>query len=135
VLRALDDRFFLQLILFNLGLVALRQGDYEEARSLCSEALTISQQMDDRRCMVTSAEELALIIGLTGDASRAARLLGTSEMLREQMGLVVQPTDMADYQRLLAAIRARVDEETFAAAWAVGKGMSLEQLIDEVQKP
>ena len=43
----------------------------------------------------------------------------------------MDPIDRADYDRDVAAIRAQLDETTFAAAWAAGRALSLEQAIAE----
>ena len=37
--------------------------------------------------------------------------------------------DHADYERFVAAARSDLDEEAFAAAWAKGRAMTLEQAI------
>jgi hypothetical protein len=39
--------------------------------------------------------------------------------------------DRADYDRDFAAVRAQLDEATFAAAWAAGQAMPLKQAIAE----
>lgn len=39
-------------------------------------------------------------------------------------------TDQLVHDRNVAAVRAQLDEATFAAAWAEGRAMILEQAID-----
>jgi hypothetical protein len=39
------------------------------------------------------------------------------------------PSDRADYERQVAAISAVLGEEAFAAAWAAGRAMSLDEGI------
>jgi hypothetical protein len=64
---------------------------------------------------------------------RAARLLGTARVFLEAGDTVPPPTLQAeiraDYERTLAAVRAHLDEEAFAAAWAAGRAMPLEEAI------
>ncbi len=67
-----------------------------------------------------------------GQKERAARLLGAAEALREALGLGIQGA--ARYWRRLSermgeAVRAASLEQAFAAAWAEGRAMSLEQAI------
>jgi hypothetical protein len=38
---------------------------------------------------------------------------------------------MAEYDRTVAAVRAQLDEATFAAAWAAGRTMTLDEAIAE----
>ena len=39
--------------------------------------------------------------------------------------------DRIHYERTIAAIRAQIDADTFAAAWAAGRTLTLEQAIAE----
>ena len=63
------------------------------------------------------------------DSGRAARLCGAAESLLERIGAVMVLTDPADLERTVAAGRAQLGEEGFAAAWAEGRRMSLEQAV------
>ena len=40
------------------------------------------------------------------------------------------PSDRAEYERDLAAARAKLSEDAFAAAWAEGRTMTLEQAVE-----
>jgi hypothetical protein len=61
-------------------------------------------------------------------ARRAARLLGAADALLEASGIANAPTvHRVEIERNVAALRARLDETAFAAAWAEGRAMSLEQ--------
>jgi hypothetical protein len=55
--------------------------------------------------------------------------LGAAEALRETIGLPLAPVDRAAYERNVAAVRAQFDAASFAAAWAEGRAMTLEQAI------
>jgi hypothetical protein len=46
------------------------------------------------------------------------------------MGAPLPPADRAAHDRSVAAARTALCEEPFAAAWAEGRAMSLEQSID-----
>jgi len=63
---------------------------------------------------------------------RAARLLGATEAVREaiQIGLSAAYPDRIEYDRYVAAVRAQLDEAVFAAAWAEGRALTLEQAIE-----
>jgi hypothetical protein len=73
---------------------------------------------------------LAGVAAAAGGARRAARLLGAAAALLATAGLL-QPTPgwRDDHARATAAARAQVDEQTFAAAWAEGRAMPLEQAV------
>jgi hypothetical protein len=47
------------------------------------------------------------------------------------LSLAAWPELPVDYERFVAATRAQLDEATFAAAWAAGAALSLDQAIAE----
>jgi hypothetical protein len=57
--------------------------------------------------------------------------LSAAETLLDAIGLSVSvwPEVRADYDRYVAAARPQLDETTFAATWAEGQAMTLEQAI------
>jgi DNA-binding NarL/FixJ family response regulator len=46
----------------------------------------------------------------------------------------VPPVERAPYERDMAAVRAQLDEASFAAAWAAGQAMTLEEAIAETER-
>jgi len=61
--------------------------------------------------------------------SRAARLLGAAEALRENTHLPMTPYERPEYDQHLAAIREHLDSDAFSVACAEGRRMTLEQAI------
>ncbi len=59
----------------------------------------------------------------------AARLLGAAAGLRKTIGAPLSPPDRAENERSVEAVRAALGEAAFAAAWAKGGTMELEQAI------
>jgi hypothetical protein len=57
--------------------------------------------------------------------------LGAAQVLREAIGIPLPPVERAEHERRVAAVRAALGEETFTAAWAVGRTLPLEQAIAE----
>jgi hypothetical protein len=68
-------------------------------------------------------------VGLAGQPLRAARLFGASDALFEAIGQVRDPAFAAAYERFVADVRAQVDAAAFAAAYAAGQALTLEQAI------
>ena len=124
-------------ILLELGRLAHRQGDDRRAQALLGESLHLYWERKHRGLI---AECLACLAGVaatgyppcvpspSGD-SRAARLFGAADALYTANGGQGQPPVRADTERDLAAARAQLDEEGFAAAWAEGQAMPLEQAV------
>jgi len=74
-------------------------------------------------------ENLAVVTVAQGQLSWGVRLLGTVETLREAIA-VPRPHHMRTlYEKSLATARTGLGEEDFAAAWAEGQTMTLEQVL------
>jgi len=78
---------------------------------------------------VESLEVLASILCALGETERAARLLGAAAALRTSIGVSRSRRVAADHVRTVAAVREALGEEAFAAAWAVGSAMGLEEAV------
>jgi DNA-binding CsgD family transcriptional regulator len=46
------------------------------------------------------------------------------------MGTPISPAYRADYERSVATARTQLGEQAFAAAWAEGRAMTMEQVVD-----
>jgi hypothetical protein len=66
---------------------------------------------------------------MAAPSSAPSRVFGAAEALREAQGRPLPPVERADYEREVGAVRAVLGEEAFAAAWAAGRAMTLEQVI------
>jgi transcriptional regulator with XRE-family HTH domain len=67
---------------------------------------------------------LELIEKIEADARRPSRQL--AEKLADSLGLDAEGTE---HDRYIAAARVQLDDEAFAASWADGQALSLEQAI------
>jgi predicted ATPase/class 3 adenylate cyclase len=124
--RELDDRNQIALCLNNLGVVARKRGDVAQAEALLREALALCWALGNPgRCAMVLAS-LAETAGVAGQGERAARLLGASAALREMIGAPQPPQEQT-----VAAARAALGEEAWAAAFAAGRALTLEQAAAE----
>jgi predicted ATPase/DNA-binding CsgD family transcriptional regulator len=115
----------------NLAYIAQHEGDHERALDLVRLALQLSRDRKDTRDIASFLVTFAGSISSLGQLQRAARLLGASEAALERMGSLHQPTDKPEHDRIVAAVRAQLDDATFAAAWAAGRAMTLDEAIAE----
>ncbi len=131
ILRELGDKWALCLPLWHLGVVVSRQGDHERAEGLYKESLAQCGELGDEWLISLCLEKLAEVAAMRGVlAARAARLFGAEEALREAMGTAVQTPYRDDYDRAVAAARATLNDEAFAAAWAEGREMTLDEAVE-----
>jgi len=119
------------LACMGMGEIALIHGDYETALEFLHEGLA--------RCQAHSLkfwilDVLAGVIGImprrtTADGCRAAKIWGAAEALNKKMGWV----NAAGYRRrtdaLIIKARTRMNPRMFEAAWAEGRGLSLDEAI------
>src|SRR5205807_9482260 len=112
-----------------LGMVAHRHGDLGPARALLDESLALFRELGHKLEIARDVEGLAAVAVAQAQCERAARLFGAAEGLREAMGAPLPPADRAEHDRSVAAVRAALVEEAFAAAWAAGRAMPLEEAI------
>jgi ATP/maltotriose-dependent transcriptional regulator MalT len=119
----------LALPLRNLGIVAFRQGDYEEAAELVRETLLILRDLKERWFISRSLETMAEIVALQGDHTRAARLFGAGEALREAVGASVLPFYRTDYDHAVETVRKGLGHEAVREYWSQGRSMTLEQAV------
>ncbi len=117
------------LALNNLGLVATRQGNFARAIQLHQESLDMYRTGGEIRFVPECLEGLAAALDAAGDSYKAARLLGASDALRESIALPIPPIDRADYERVLASVRANLPSD-FSSAWAAGRAMTMEQAME-----
>jgi predicted ATPase/Tfp pilus assembly protein PilF len=111
-----------------LGRVSVAQGDEASAAARLREGLSLYQHINHRHGAVTALEAVAgLAIGT--DPRHAARLLGATEAFRSAMGTPLPPVDQPAFERALADLHDRLDEDSLAALWEEGRAMSSEQAI------
>ena len=83
--------------------------------------------MGDKLGIAFNLEGLAGVVAGQGDAARAARLWGAAEAVRAVLGAPQPPADRAKFAPMVEA--AQVDPGTWAAAWAEGRALPVEQAI------
>jgi hypothetical protein len=107
-----------------LGTVAANQWDHRSARAFWHESLALELGLGDKKEIPWLLESLAGLAAAEGKPEHAVRLWGAAAALRAPGGGASPPP--AAYERQMAAARASLGEEAFAAAWAEGRALSLE---------
>ena len=133
--RAIGFALGTAVALNNLGRIARRRGEDARATDLYRESLALCWGLRDRWAVAYVLIELASLAAARGQPERAARLFGAAETLREAVGVPVVPSGAqmvgTDYATTVATVRAQLGEGSFAAAWAAGRALPLEQVVAE----
>ena len=125
--KKLGDRRAIAKAHYRSGCVAFDRDDVPGAQTSYERCLAVLWDVEDAWLIAASLEKLAQVALARQCAAWAARLCGSAMVLREAMGAPVPPIERASYANTLAAIRARLDEEVFAAAWTGGRAMTPQQ--------
>ena len=99
---------------------------------LCAESLALFRAVGDRHGIAWVLSNLAIVARLQGSWERATRIFGAAERLHESVGsssLSLSPAERGAYEMAVAATRAGLPPDVFAAAWAEGRALPLENAI------
>lgn len=142
--RELNDKSGIATTLHNLGHVLQHQRDHKKAAALLEESLAVYQEVGDKRGLGLCLAGLAGIAMQTSlgssarydeDLRRAVQLFGAADGLLNGISASLAPADRAEYDRNVATLRFQLGEAAYAAAWAEGRAMTLEQAIAEARMP
>jgi non-specific serine/threonine protein kinase len=114
--------------------VARQRGDLAGAEGLGREQLLVWQRLGAPTHLARNLEGLGLTAAVAGEgarAARAARLLGAAAALRERVGAPLRAGRRASMEREIAVARATLGEVAWAAAFAAGRTLTLEEAITE----
>ncbi len=129
IAHELDDRYLAALALSTLGNAALLAHNTAAARRLFRESLRLYREVGSHYAIGLTLQGWAWVCYLEGQAAEAARLLGAAEGVRHAYGVPEFTLFQTDSEERSAAVRAALGEEAFAAAWATGRALSLDEVF------
>jgi non-specific serine/threonine protein kinase len=112
-----------------LAQVEAYQGNDTAAAVLYKESLERYKALNDGEGEARCLEGLAGVVAAQGSSAWAARLWGAAEVLREALGIALPPVYRAAYESAVTGVRAHLDEQAFAAAWAEGRSRTLDEVL------
>jgi predicted ATPase/DNA-binding CsgD family transcriptional regulator len=118
--------------LFNMGLIETARTAYSQATDLHREALSVARQADDKNIVQLSFFGLANAAARLEQPTRAARLWGASEAVREAFDMQLSPMSrsFADYEDNLRTARTDLGKAAFEETWAEGKAMAQQEAAE-----
>jgi predicted ATPase len=129
--RASENRYREVELLFNLGQTALAMGNADEADRRYRQLERLTTEFHHLAGRLQALIGMAEVYATRGAHDRAARLLGASEAGLETQGRTLDPPDHLLYDRSVAAARETLGERAFAAAWAEGGELTLDEAVAE----
>jgi predicted ATPase/DNA-binding CsgD family transcriptional regulator len=128
--RALDHSLLTADALWFLGKIAHLQGDLARAAKAWKESVAILWQEDVVWMGLWEIEELACV-AVADAPERATRLLGAAAALHHQIRIWPNRATRRRVDAAVAAARAALGEDAFAAAWAAGEALPQQDMIAE----
>ena len=114
--------------LFNLGWVAFHESGVADAARLFQASLAIQQRLGGSpHRIVFCVMALAAVAAAQGEIHRAALLFGAAEVLRQSIGISLDPADRIEYDRHLRLVRQQLPGDEFQNAWNEGSRLSLQE--------
>lgn len=127
--RCVGDRYGVALLLYNLGARLLHMNQMPQARANLRESMTTYQELGEATGCIECLEQLAAIAITQSRSAVAAQLLGAAECQRIALGSPCAPSEQAEVDHMVAAIRRQLSTSQFTAAWAQGAALTLEQAL------
>jgi hypothetical protein len=140
--RLLDDAtlvlrdagpWFRSLALYVRAILAVRQGNSNDALGFVRESLVDIRELHDKFAFVNSLVPLAAAAVLKGNDLWAARILGARNAVTERTGAMVVDRSADDLRdQAEREVRARLGASRWSRAYAAGRATSIDSLIKEI---
>ena len=127
--RELGDKFLILSTVETLGSIVLSQGDPEQAKALFTEGFSLAKELGNDELIALLIWGLARVAAVKAQLKHAARLFGAAAV-RYDINKVISPDQRDDYEQTVESVRARLGEQAFAVAWAEGRTMTIEQILE-----
>jgi tetratricopeptide (TPR) repeat protein len=124
-----DAQFLRSALLTNLASVAWKEGDAQRSATLLREALPLSRSLKNSYYLAGDLDDTARHAFAIGEATTAARLLGTADRLRRRAGVPVEPSAAEEHQELIAETQLLLGDASFSEAWHEGERLSLDEAV------
>ena len=127
--REMGDKFSLALLHCYLGLLALTQGQQDQARAAFTEGLTISYQNDVKIYGIYNLIGMASLFHDQRKFLKAVVLLAASDRIAGSIGIKIEPELQEPYDRVIAGASQQLSEQDLRTAREIGERMDLEQAV------
>jgi tetratricopeptide (TPR) repeat protein len=128
--------WFLALALDVRAILAVQRGNADETIAIVRESLTLIRGLHDNHAFVFALGPLAVAAMLKGDEAWAARILGARDAVTERTRATVVVRQSLDNLIGLGEreMRARHGADGWAAAYAAGRQMSIDSLLNDIDR-
>ena len=127
----IEDRQGQSAAHLGLGLWGLAKApDSPKTRSHIQQSLQIRRELDEKHMIATSLVASAGMAFHSGDAGRAAQILGAVAALLRQLRATLEPEVQSLETETREAAAAKLGEDAFQQAWAAGESWSVDEAVE-----
>lgn len=127
----LASRQFRATLLVHAGMVQSALGNVDRALELERESLRLARDSGTKLTIHTCLGAIAAALHRAGRSEQGARLLSAAIVLLESLNVSVADVYRPLYEATVRSVQRRLDEQTFARAWAAGQSLPLDAAIAE----
>ena len=124
------DLYALEIMLLNLGSVALLTDDLDTSKPLLTRSLRIADQIDDRVAQIYLLDALACHASMRGQARLAARLLGAAGTARAEAAADTMPFMGPSLAQAEASATAALGAARFKTEFEAGGRLGRDAAMD-----
>lgn len=129
IARKTKHQLFLDIPLYLLGVLAVQDNDLPRAKEWFTECLRFEQENGETRQVARCLIGFAKIAVAKNCFEQAARLMGAAKKQIEANGAWWDDMDQAERDRLAKQLLTELNEETFTAAQADGRTMTIDEVL------
>ena len=112
-----------------IGHVERLSGNLPEANAIYHGTIKNWQELGNRAAVANQLECFGFLALSDEEFQRAASLFGAAEALRERCQSPMTDDERIEYNRWVAELRGKLPEAEYKAAWAEGRGMTMEGAV------
>jgi predicted ATPase/class 3 adenylate cyclase len=127
--RATSNKRMEAISMAALAVYAVDEHRTADALSMLTESIRIRRDVGDLIGLAADLRRSSFALAVAGRAAAAARLLSSSEALREQLGTSLQPDAASMDEQTLAIVGAQLDKAAFAEAWKQGRALTVDEAV------
>lgn len=130
VCRLTGEKRRIAMVLGNLGIIAERKGQYQEAKKWIHSSIELARDIEFEYTIPAKLSLMAGVLASLGESQRATMLLSASLAINERMGIVAQANTQIEIDRYISALHLQLESADFDEYWQEGRRMSLSNAID-----
>jgi hypothetical protein len=108
---------------------AANEGRFEDARDLLVQSFRIDRELGNVPFVSMDLVRFAVIHTREARPETAARLIARAVTVFQEIGLTLESWMAQEVDDATAAVRARLDDDVFAAAWQKGEKLTIDEAV------